>query len=352
MDEENSRTRPGKRGPSLRVTLKDIALRSGYTVNTVSHALRGKSDISVATRRKIVALAQEMGYVGNTLASSLRSGRSGTIAIILSDVVNPHFGNVVDNIESCLRAAGYTAIVLCTGDVPEQECRAVRTALSHLAEGVLICPGQLSMQPIHMLRQSGIPYVVMGRQFPGQKDNQVLCDDEGGADLLTTHLLEQGHRRILYLGGDAQFSSQQEREAGYRRAMARAGLGEQQQMTVPYERYQQLERQGRLVQLIRQFEPTAVFAFRDAMAWTLINQVRRAGVRVPEDLSVAGFDYIAQRLSFLSPLTTVATQGDNYATVAVRRLMELLKKNDQPPQTVRLAMRLIDAWATVRPLTQ
>lgn len=352
MDETSSRAKPVKRERSPRITLKDIALRSGYTVNTVSHALRGKSDISAATRRKIVALAQEMGYVGNTLASSLRSGRSGTIAIILSDVVNPHFGNVVDNIESYLRAAGYTAIVLCTGDVAEQECRAVRTALSHLADGVLICPSQLSLQPIMMLRQSGIPFVIMGRQFEGQVDNQVLCDDEGGAYLLTQYLLEQGHRRVLYIGGDAQFSSQRERESGYRRAMAQAGLGIGKQLTAPFERYQRLEERGALIELIDEFQPTAVFAFRDAMAWTLINQLRRAGMRVPEDLSVAGFDYIAQRLGFLSPLTTVAAQGDTYAIVAVKRLMELLQKSDQPPQTIRLAMRLIDAQSTVRPLSR
>ena len=340
----------GKWGRGGRVTLKDIARRSGYTVNTVSHALRGKSDISLETRRKIKALAREMGYMGNSLASSLRSGHSGTIAIILSDVVNPHFGNVVDNIESQLRQAGYTAIVQFTGDLPNQERQAVRTALSHLADGVLICPSQLSLEPIVMLRKSGVPFVIMGRQFPGQEDNQVLSDDEGGAVLLTRYLLSQGHRRILYLGGEAQLSSQREREGGYRRAMEEAGLGPERQLAVPFERYQALDRKGQLHQLIREFEPTAVFAFRDAMAWTLINQLRRVRIDVPEDLSVAGFDYIAERLSFLPPLTTVASQGDNYSTVAVARLLSLMEDPGQPPQTLRLAMRIIDAQATVRPL--
>ena len=132
--------------------------------------------------------------------------------------------------------------------------------------------------------------------------------------------------------------------------MEEAGLGPERQLAVPFERYQALERKGQLHQLIREFEPTAVFAFRDAMAWTLINQLRRVRIDVPEDLSVAGFDYIAERLSFLPPLTTVASQGDNYSTVAVARLLSLMEDPSQPPQTLRLAMRIIDAQATVRPL--
>lgn len=347
---DKTRQGPGKRERGSRVTLRDIARRSGFTVNTVSHALRGKDDISLNTRLKINALAREMGYVGNSLASSLRSGHSRTIAIILSDVVNPHFGSVVDNIEAYLRQAGYTAIVQFTGDLMEQECQAVRTALSHRVDGVLICPSQLSFEPIAMLRQSGVPYVIMGRQFPGEADNQVLSDDKGGALLLTRYLLEQGHRRILYLGGESQLSSQREREGGYRLAMAEAGLGPQHQWVVSFERYQAMERRGQLCQLIREFGPTAVFAFRDAMAWSLINQLRQEGIGVPQDLSVAGFDYIAERLSFLPSLTTVAAQGDNYSTVAVTRLLSLMENPSQPPQTLRLSMRIIDAQATVRPL--
>ncbi|MEF9974843.1 MAG: LacI family DNA-binding transcriptional regulator [Clostridia bacterium] len=331
---------------SFRVTLKDIALRSGYTVNTVSHALRGKSDISVATRRKIVAIAQDMGYVGNTLASSLRSGRSKTVAVIISDVVNPHFSNVVDNVESILRDAGYTTIVLCTGDIPEQECQAIRTALSHLADGVLICPSQLSLQPINLLRQSGIPYVVMGREFLNLKDNYVLCDDLGGARLLTQSLIARGHERILYVSGEKQISSERERLAGYTGAMREAGLAPS---VMPWEQYQARVADDALAGLLEAYHPTAVVAFRDAMAWTIINQLRDAGVRVPEDVSVAGFDYIAERLGFLSPLTTVAAAGDSYSTVACRRLLELISAfGERPPETVRLPMRLVAPEATVR----
>ena len=165
-----------------RVTQKDIARVSGYTDNTVSHALRGKSYISTTTREKIIAIARDMGYVGNTLASSLRSGRSNTVAVILSDVVNPHFGYVVHNSEARLAESGYSTIVLCTGDVPGREMTAVKTAIGHLVDGVLICPGQRSLDPLRLLRRSGVPYVIMGRQFP-EEDNYALCDDEGGARL-------------------------------------------------------------------------------------------------------------------------------------------------------------------------
>ncbi len=335
-----------------RVTLRDIALQSGYTVNTVSHALRGKSDISAATRKKILDIAGEMGYVGNALASSLRSGRSNTIAVIVSDVINPHFSFVVHNIEACAREGGYSTIVLSTGDVLERECQAVKTALSHLVDGVLICPSQLGKEPLTLLRQSGMPYVIMGRQFQDEIDNQVLLDDEGGAYLLTESLIARGHRRILYVGGNEQFSSQAERLSGYRRAMKGAGIGDAEQLVCPYARYAALEEAGTLQKLTEEFKPTAIFAFRDEMAWTIINQLRPAGVEVPRDVSVAGFDYTAEHLRFLPALTTVAAQFDNYSTVAARRLLDLIRRGGQPPRTIRLAMRLIEPDATVGPVTK
>lgn len=330
-----------------RVTLKDIAAQSGYTVNTVSHALRGKRDIAPATRQKIAEIAREMGYVGNTLASSLRSGRSGMVAVIVEGVVNPHFSAVVHNVEGCLRSAGYSMIVLCTGDAPVQEQDAVRTALKHLADGVLICPTQLSEAPIDMLRQSGIPYVVMGRDLKGNRDDQVLWDDEGGAYLLTESLIARGHRRILYVGGEAQLSSERERLGGYRRALADAGM-EGAALVCPFGEYAALEAAGALKELLARYRPSAVFAFRDAMAWTIINALRASGVRVPEDVSVAGFDYTAEHLHFLPALTTVAARADSYATVAARRLVELMEKGGQPPRTTRLAMRLVEPNATVQ----
>ena len=331
-----------------RITLKDIAQKSGYTVNTVSHALRGKSDISLATRKKIIEVADELGYVGNTLASSLRSGRSNTIAVIVSDVKNPYFGCVVHNIESRVREAGYSTIILCTGDDPDRELEAVRCAIRHLCDGVLICPCQANKKSLHMLRQSGVSYVVMGRQFEDEDDNQVLCDDEGGAYLLTEYLVSLGHKRIMYISGAEQFSSERERRSGYQRVMRKVGMPDSGQIVIPFKQFEALENQGQLGLLITEHRPTAVFAFRDEMAWALLNQLRPMGMEAPRDISVAGFDYIAEQLPFLPALTTLATQSGDPSAIAAQRLLELIQNPNQPPRTIRLAMRIVDPAATVQ----
>ena len=151
-----------KRRPA--VTLKDIAAKTGYSVNTVSRALRDKDDIAAPTREMIQKTAQEMGHVSNTLAASLRLGYTNTIAVILGDISNPHFSIMMKEIEGYAWKAGYTSILFNTNENEELELAAIQSALNKNVDGIIICPAQKTPYNLTYLKESGVPFVLIGRR--------------------------------------------------------------------------------------------------------------------------------------------------------------------------------------------
>lgn len=332
-------THAGKAGSqrSMRrkVTLRDIAQATGYSVNTVSRALRDKDDIAPETRRKIRQVQQEMGYINNTLASSLRRGYTNTIAVILGDISNPHFGIMMSEIEAHARSYGYASFLQSTNEDEGLERAAIESALNRSADGIILCPCQHSGDNIRYLQAQGIPFVLIGRRFDTVDTDYVVCNDEGGGYLATRELLQCGHRRILTLQGPAHISSARERLAGYRRAHGDMG--------VPVD--EALIREGfvigenneaRYAQLLTQVRDfTAVFAFSDLIAWDFWRFLRKKGLRVPEDVSLVGFDHIQSRLSSPFDLTTIRSYKRKMSTQAVDVLMQKLGgENSQPVQII------------------
>ena len=150
---------PGGKSP---VTLKDLAAALGYSINTVSRALRDKEDIAPATRERIQRTAREMGYINNTLAASLRLGYTNTIAVILGDVSNAHFAIMMKEIEAYARANGYVSFLLNTDEDSELERKAIQTALNKNVDGIIWCPAQSDGENLALLRETGIPFVLIG----------------------------------------------------------------------------------------------------------------------------------------------------------------------------------------------
>ena len=333
-----------------KVTLKDIALATGYSVNTVSRALRDMDDISLETRRKIRQVQQQMGYINNTLASSLRRGYTNTIAVILGDISNPHFGIMMSEIEVQARSYGYASFLQSTNEDEGLERAAIESALNRSADGILLCPCQHSEDNIRYLQEQGIPFVLIGRRFDTLETDYVVCDDEMGGYLATMSLLRLGHRRILTLQGAGHISSARERLKGYRRAYAEMGvsvdegliregfvIGENNE-----ERYEQLYAQ--------QHDFTAVFAFSDLIAWDFWRFLRKKGLRVPEDVSLVGFDHIQSRLSSPFDLTTIRSYKRKMSTQAVDVLMQKLGGGDSRPVQIVIETSL-HRGETVRSLS-
>ena len=320
-----------------KITLKDISLASGYTVGTVSHALNNRPDIPESTREKIRSLAKEMGYFPNAMAAALRSGNTKTVALIVCDIACVHFSYMARYVESLLRQHGYTTMIFSTDNDSAQELEAVRIALNRLVDGVIICPLECrDSGSMALLRSSGTPYVVIGRHLENEDDTCVLCNDEEGGYLVTRHLLDLGHRRLMYVGIHGCVSSDAERFAGYCRALREMGIEPEDK---PYLYHSDLTSPDsgaeKLSAVLKRVRPTAAFAFCDEVAYSLCNSLSVLGLRVPEDFSVAGFDHIAGYMQCLPPLTSVASVGDNISTVAAIKLLALMNsKGGLRPETI------------------
>ena len=307
------------------VTLKDIAEKTGYSVNTVSRALRGKDDISAATQALIRKTAEEMGHISNTIASSLRSGYTNTIAVILGDISNLHFATMMKEIEEYARSKGYTTILLNTNEDTDQEMQAIQVALSKGVDGILICPTQKNRKNIEYLKSLGKPFVLIGRRYADPDVNYVVCDDELGGYQATKYLLERGHRRILMLHGPMYISSAAERLAGYLRAHREMGV------PVLPELVQEVPVIANgcssvLAEVQRQnIAFSAIFAFSDMLAWDAWSYLHKKGFSIPTQCSIVGFDNIQAVLPIPFHLSSIASRDQKMSTAAVKILLDLIQ---------------------------
>ena len=315
------------------VTLKDIAAKTGYSVNTVSRVLRDKPEIADHTRETILAAAKEMGHVRNMLASSLRSGFSNTIAVILGDVANPHFAIMMSEIEQYARSKGYTSFLINTEEDEKREYEAIHTALNQSVDGIIICPTQQSTRNIEFLRERQIPFVLIGRRAP--ETSYVICNDELGGYQATKYLLDNGHRDILLMGGPDYISSAVDRKAGYLRALREVGAEPNPELLVEVPATASNDC-GEIIHRLfnKNVRFTAIFAFSDIIAWKCWTCIQKAGLRVPEDISIVGFDYIQSRLELPFQISSVSSHKRHMSTTAVDVLISAIhspnvQKNEQ-----------------------
>jgi LacI family transcriptional regulator len=331
-----------------KVTLQDIAIKTGFTKNTVSRALRNKPEISEATRKLINDTAKEMGYITNTIAGALRSGVTRTIAIILGDISNPHFGIMAKEVEIAARRHFYNTFVLNTDEKYEVEEQAIYSALSKKVDGIILCPTQRKMEAIKVLKKNGIPFVLWGRYFEEEPETDyVICNDFRGGYLATQHLIERGHRDILCLTGPGYISSARERLAGYQKALQEQGID-----YCPDLIRETSVTTGECRQVIQKLleekaKFTAIFAFSDMIAWEAIYTLNKHGISVPRDVEVIGFDNIQSRMYLPVPLTSVSPSKKRMS----RRAVDILLKKMNSPEPGRYFHEVIDPGIVIREST-
>ncbi len=314
------------------LTLKDIALKTGYSVNTVSRALRDKDDIGIAAKEKIKQLATELGYINNTLAISFRSGVTQTIAVILGDISNPHFAIMMKEIEIRAREDGYTTILLNTMEDESLELTAIQTALNKNVDGIIWCPAQKTQHNLDYLKKSDMPFVLIGRHDPSC--SYVVCTDELGGYQATQALIQAGHRRILILHGPTYISSARERLAGYLRAHQEAGIPVDARLIQEVQivadscadALTRVDHQG--------VQYSAIFAFSDLLAWEAWSYLQSQERQVPGDCSLIGFDHIQSRLSLPFKLSSVSTFKGQMSSTAVEILLTQIKSKESVKQIV------------------
>ena len=327
------------KGPSSRpVTLADIAKATGLSVNTVSRALKNKDDISRETCERVQKIAREMGYVRNYLASSLRSGRTKTLAMIAGTMVNPFYAILADLIQWEAVRLGYSLMILSSQEDPKTELQAVEMAISRRVDGVLITPCSFDSPALEALRAAGVPFVLLSRYQEGTQDDCGYCDDEEGGYLAGKYLIESGHRKLAMLSYRQVVFSSRERFSGFRRACTEAGLGEEDVF------YAIPEREEEIPSLLKSWIDqgvTGLFSFCDVEAWITITMLENANYRVPRDLTVVGFDNILGYVRYPKPISSVDCHLRDEACAAIELIRNRIHDRSLPPQQIRLPVTFV-----------
>jgi LacI family transcriptional regulator len=287
-------------------TIRDVAKLAGVSPITVSRVINNTSYVGKETRRRVDVAIRQLGYVPNTLARSLRLSQTNIVALVLTDITNPFWTTVVRGVEDAASDAGFNVILCNTKSEVEQE-KYLNVLLQKRVDGVLLVPVCCNLKMIQAIQSQNVPLVVLDRHILGVEVDSVRCDSEGGGYALVRLLISKGHRRIAMLSGPRGVSSADDRVAGYQRALIEASLGISDELIFYGNFTQQSGYEMVQKALAVQPHPTAIFAANNFITMGAFKAVRDAGLKVPEDIALVGFDDLPLEL-IIDPFFTVAAQ--------------------------------------------
>lgn len=322
-------------------TIIDVARESGVSYSTVSRALNGYEFIKPETRAKVLAAAKKLGYVPNQQARSLAGGRSGLVGILVPMMDNGYINEVIRGIDEELARSDYNLILYTTRRQHGRESTYAATIMNGAADGLLLVVPLISNEYLHILRAQKFPHVLLDQADDTGESSYVDATNWQGAYDATQYLIRLGHRRIGFITGLMEVSSAVERVKAYRAALADHNLPVDPDLIVQGE---YLESGGYLAAqklLALKDRPTAIFASNDLSAFGAMEAIQQSGLRIPEDISIVGFDNIPQSSLVYPKLTTVYQPLQRMGQVAVEILLEHIADPDQPPRHVTLETTLI-----------
>ena len=274
----------------MTVKLEDVAKASGFSVPTVSRVLASSNyPVNVATRKKVLEVAQSLGYKPNLSARSLRTDRSNTIGIIVDDLLSPFTPPIVRGIQDYLTENDYLSLIVNSDWNPTLEQEAIRTLLSRPVDGIIFVEySHLAIS--NELEQSNKPHVFVHRLFGTPIKNSIVPDDHYGASLAVRHLIALGHKRIAFISGPQEWHSSNKRLEGYKSELAVAGIEFEPALVQPGDWEYEGGYQAARALLGLPQRPTAIFSANDLMALGAIRAIQDAGAKVPNDIAVVGYD--------------------------------------------------------------
>ena len=340
------------------VTVYDIAEEAQVSVATVSRVLNGSAPVSAATRAKIEAIMQKHQFQPNALARSLTKRETGIIGVILPDITNPFFPEVFSGIELEGQEAGYTFFLCNTMGSYEKESEFLNLMREKRVDGVLFIGGRINLKRCdpamvqEVVEHAGrVPLVLVNGDLKNADLTRVATDEYAGTILAVNHLIGLGHTRIGFIGGESHMSTTSVKLRAFRKALKQAGLPVEEKWVLPgsFSVDAGREHMKRLLDLPER--PTAVCCINDFTAIGAIKTAVERGLRVPDDLSIVGFDDILLAHHVIPELTTVSQQAGELGRTAVRVLRELMNKG-KVRRLTSLEPRLIVRQSTAPPRRQ
>ena len=323
------------------ITLKMVAERAEVSVNTASRAINNKPDINEETKKRVLQIAKELGYIRNAAAVALRTKKTGTIGVVIADNSNPFYAEVLNGIEEAAREKNYHIILANTQRDYQKEEEAINLLLAKRVDGLLITPVQDRDDDIKKLIEANIPFVIVGRDFENIEVDAVYNNEVKGGFLSTEYLIKQGHKRIALINGFLHKSPAKGRLEGYKKALNKYRIPLDESLISVgdiniedgYERTKQM--------LEKNLDFTAIFAYNDMMAFGAMQAVKEKGLRIPEDIGLVGYDDIPFS-SLISPsLTTIKLKKQELGIESVMLLLSHINGNREKPKKIMLDVELI-----------
>ncbi|MCB1500870.1 MAG: LacI family DNA-binding transcriptional regulator [Bauldia sp.] len=338
--------RNGRRsGPPAAATILDVARRAGVSTATVSRALAAPDKVAEETRARVIAAIAATGYTPNASARNLRARSTQIVLALLPGISNTFFAPILNAIEDTLSAAGYGMIIGDTRHSLQKEAHYTRFILAGQVDGVILFTGQIPRDGDVASASGRVPIALVCNEIVGERRYSVFdVDNRAAAARATTHLIAAGHRHLGHVAGDARNIEAVERMKGFRLALKRAGIPPDE--AAIWEggfRYEDGVAAATRFLALRE-RPTAIFASADHAAIGFIRTVRDAGIRIPEDVSIVGFDDIDYASVIDPPLTTMRQPRASLGRLAAEDLLQRMGRDavDVPPIRERLRCDLIE----------
>lgn len=309
------------------ITSWTVAREAGVSQSTVSRALRADPRVREETRQRVEDAARRLGYVPNSLASGLASRSGRTVGVVVSDLTNPFFPSLLSPVHDELQLMGYRVVLFAERtDIPSGQ-DALNRLLDRSIDGVLVTTATLRSPLADTLRMRGLPLVLLNRYIDGLDVDRVVSDNRGGAVAGARHLLELGHRRIGVVRGPSNTSTSRDRMAGLQEALHAEGIALDAAL-VREGSYSHQSGYQHARDLLRLADPpTAIVCGNDIVAFGAIDAARSLDVRVPQDVSILGFDDVPMASWEVFRLTTVSQPFEDMATAAARMLAERIDQH-------------------------
>lgn len=310
----------------MTVTIKDIAKKAGVSYATVSRALTNRPEVNEKTRRDIQKLAEEMGYKPNALARGLVTRESKTLGLIIPDITNPFFPEVARGVEEAASRSGYNVFLCNTNWDAEKERTYIEVLEEKRVDGLIVASVTDDAKTLEGFTRGGAPLVLVNRVLKDIDTHYVVIDNLKGGYMVVEHLLGLGHKRIAFIGGLRHVEATRERLQGYMLALSSGGIPVDDKLVYSGAFKKESGYQNAMKLLEVDQPPTAIFAANDILALGVIQAVQEAGLKVPDDIAVVGFDDIAFASYAEVSLTTIAQPKYIMGEMAAKILMEDIKE--------------------------
>lgn len=333
--------------PRTSPTIPDVAALAGVSTATAARALGGYGSVSPEVRDRVATAAAKLGYRRNSLARSMITGSTHTIGLVVADIENPYFARAARGIGDAAHAAGYEVLLVNADEDPATERAAVRTLIEKRVDGLIIAPASTQEVP-HLieLKTHGMPVVQLDRAIEGIDADAVVVDNEQAAQRAIAHLVGLGHRRIALLTSQGLILTNQARLAGYLRGLEAAGLPADDDLIrmAVYRRDSAIDET--LAVLGLPDPATAIFTTDNLMSLGAFEGAQRAGRRVPDDVSIVGFDDMEWTTIVRPPLTVVAQPVYELGVTATRQLLARIAGDESPAKLIMLKTTFIVRQST------